>query len=74
MGQKFSQERSKEKPLFTLEDIAGRFPRLSENIFNELDDQSMVKCREVNETWKTTLDNQKTFWRRYIQKKLTSGM
>ena len=49
----------KENALFTLEDISGRFPLLSEAIFNEVDDQSLTKCREVNDTWKTTLDNQK---------------
>ena len=69
MGQKLSQERSKVNPLFTLVDISGKFPHLSEAIFNEVDDQSLVKCREVNEPWKTTLGNQKTFWRRYIKKK-----
>ena len=62
---KLSEKKSKASPLFTLADISGKFPHLSETIFNEVDDQSLVKCREVSEIWKTTLGNQKTFWRRY---------
>ena len=48
MGQKFSQERSKEKPLVTLEDIARRFPLLSEAIFNEVDDQRKIEKLEYS--------------------------
>ena len=29
-----------------------RFPHLASQIFGELDGQTLVKCREVNESWK----------------------
>ena len=37
---------------FSLDGISRRFPHLFEAIVNELDDKSLVKCREIDETLK----------------------
>jgi hypothetical protein len=45
-----------------------RFPHLSEAIFNNLDNQSLVSCRGVGRTWMNCLDTQKFLLMRKIQK------
>ena len=45
-----------------------RFSHLSKAIFNNLDDQSLVSCREVSRTWMNCLDTQKFLLMRKIQK------
>ena len=42
-----------------MEEVTFRFPYLSENIFNLLDNESIIKCREVSKFWKNYLDDQK---------------
>ena len=51
-----------------VEEIFWRFPHLGKNILEELDDESLVKCREVNKWWQEFVDGQKTSYVRNITK------
>ena len=42
-----------------MEELTLRFPYSSENIFNLLDNESIVKCMEASKFLKNYLDNQK---------------
>ena len=44
---------------FTMETIFDRFPTLSDNIFESLDEKSLANCVEVNKKWQFTLANKK---------------
>ena len=44
-----------------------RFPHLPEQIFSELDNKSMAKCRETNRSWQDIINRQKSYKQR-IQK------
>ena len=50
-----------------MEEILLRFPKLGQNIFNHIDDQSLVASRKVNKVWNTFLDNNRFFWIRVIK-------
>ena len=39
-----------------MEELFGRFPHLSENIFFKLNCQSLLTCREVSRTWNNTIE------------------
>lgn len=43
-----------------VEEIFWRFPHLGQNILEELDHKSLVKCREVNKWWQDFVDGQRT--------------
>ena len=49
-----------------MDEILIRFPTVGGNIFKNLDDESLVKCKEVNTIWCNFLDNV-LLWRRRIQ-------
>ena len=49
---------------FTMEAIFDRFPTLSDDIFENLDEKSLTKCVEVNRKWQTTIANQKYILKR----------
>ena len=51
-----------------MEEIFSRFPGLGDRIFHHLDEKNLAKCRKINYTWKTSIDNEKTIWIRMIQK------
>ena len=42
-----------------MEEILLRFPHLSENIFNSLDNKSLADCKEVSKSWYFYLHGQK---------------
>ena len=50
------------------EDLCLRFPSVAESIFKELDNQSIVKCKEVSGVWRTFLQAPKFLIMRKIQK------
>ena len=54
--------------IFPIEEIFGRLPNLSENIFGRLDNRSLVSCREVSKTWQEYVDSQRVYWIRQISK------
>ena len=51
-----------------MEDIILRFPQLSKQIFANLDNQNLVKCRTVSQSWNDSIEERKYFWLRKIQK------
>ena len=46
--------------------VFARFPHIGDQIFINLDDQNLTKCREVCDSWMTFLDNEKLIWARII--------
>ena len=50
-----------------MEEILLRFPKLGQDIFNQINDQSLVASRKVNKVWNTFLDNNRFFWIRVIK-------
>ena len=53
-----------------IEEIFWRFPHIGCKILEELDNQSLVKCYEVNKWWKKYVGGQKTVFIRKIQKNI----
>ena len=47
-----------------------RFPHLNELIFSELDNKSLVTCKEVDETWNKFIEGKKLPWIRMIEKQI----
>ena len=43
-------------------------PHIGEQIFEELDNQSLTKCREVCNFWKKLIDNKNIPWNRILMK------
>ena len=52
----------------TIDETFTRFPHLFQNIFNDLDNNSLINCREVCQTWKSLIDCEKFVCLRRIQK------
>ena len=50
-----------------MEEILRRFPHIGEQIFEELDNKSLAKCRQADRSWKTFIDDQKFPWIRKIR-------
>ena len=42
-----------------MEEVILRFPLLGRQIFEKLNNQSLVKCRIIGKTWKSFIDNEK---------------
>ena len=60
-----------------MEDVIQRFPNISRQIFENLDDKSLVLCREVCKAWKSCIDHgglckdrEMFYWIRIIMKNL----
>ena len=51
----------------TFEDLILRLPHLGEAIFDNLDNQSVTKCVEVNEMLQNFIHEQKSYWIRKIK-------
>ena len=51
-----------------METILSRFPDLSGEIFNQLDDQSLVSAKEVDRRWWANILGQRNYWIRRILK------
>ena len=52
---------------FIMENIFSKIPDLGEKIFKELDNQSLVKCKEVQRSWYNFINEEKVLWFRIIQ-------
>ena len=50
-----------------MEEVLVRFHQIGKQIFEELDNQSLTKCREVNESWRGFIDGEKTIPFRIIK-------
>ena len=53
-----------------MEEVVQRFPNISQQIFENLDNESLVLCREVCKAWKNCIDREKFYWIRIIMKYL----
>ena len=42
-----------------MEEQFARFPHISEQIFGQLNNQNLAKCRKISKSWRNYLDNQK---------------
>ena len=65
----YFKETIKTAPLisFRMERIFLKIPDLAEKIFKELDNQSLVKCKEVQRSWYNFINEEKVLWFRIIQ-------
>ena len=54
-----------------IEEIFWRFPHLGTQILAKLDNNSLVKCREISKWWKKFVDNDKTLWIQQIQEHIS---
>ena len=54
-----------------MEEVFLRFPHLSENIFDLLDNKSLADCKEVSKSWHFYLAAQKFLQKRIIKANLT---
>ena len=51
----------------TMEEVFLRFPHLSEDIFNALDNKTFATCKEVSELWYNCLDEEKFVQERRVE-------
>lgn len=55
-----------EMPL-KMEYLIEGFPHIAEQIFEQLDNKSLTKCREVNKVWKSFIDERNYSWIRIVK-------
>ena len=53
-----------------IEEIFWRFPHIGEQIFDNLKNSSLTKCRRVNKYWQNFIDGQKILYIRKIQENI----
>ena len=51
-----------------MEDVVQRFPHISRQIFENLDNESLVLCQKVCKSWKNCIDSEKFYWIRIFMK------
>ena len=51
-----------------MESIFEKIPDLGDKIIKELDNQTLVKCKEVQRSWNKFINKEKILWFRMIQK------
>ena len=51
-----------------MNEIILRFPDLAKRIFNQLDNESLAKCKNVSRSWSSYMNRDISFWKRIIQK------
>ena len=56
-----------------MEEQFARFPHISEQIFGQLNNQNLAKCREISKSWCNYLDNQKFMNIRIIKQSIRSS-
>ena len=63
------QEKYKIAPITSsrLESVFAKIPDLGDKIIRELDNPSLVKCKEVQRSWYSFINNGKIIWFRKIQ-------
>ena len=47
-----------------MEHLHFRFPHLAEQIFSELDNKSLAKCRETDRSWQDVINSEKSYKQR----------
>ena len=50
-----------------METFIERFPHIAEKVFEQLDDKTLTKCKEVSQIWKQFIDDRNLPWVRIVQ-------
>ena len=50
-----------------MDELILRFPTIAVNVFKEIDNKDLMKCKEVSRLWSNAVDNQKEVWVRRIR-------
>ena len=53
-----------------MDELLSRFPDIAEDIFESLDDESLVRCKESSRSISSFMDEDTKFWKRIIRKYL----
>ena len=53
-----------------MDQLLARFPDIAEDIFENLDDESLVRCKEASRSLSSFMDEDTKFWKRIIRKYL----
>ena len=56
-----------------MDNLLAKIPLLGDKILSELDNQSLVKFREVKKSWHLFINEEKITWLRIIQKCIGNG-
>ena len=51
-----------------MEELFEESPPIAKQIFEELDNKNLTKCREVCKSWQKFIDNEKITWNRILMK------
>ena len=51
-----------------MEEVFLRFLHIGEQVFKQLDNENLTKCREISKSWEDFIDNQKLPWIRMMKK------
>ena len=55
-----------------MDQLLSRFPDIAEDIFENLDDESLVRCKEASRSMSSFMDEDNKFWKRIIRKYLNN--
>ena len=50
-----------------MDELIKRFPSIAQDVYKELDNETLTKCKEVSPLWYDSVDNQKEIWLRRIR-------
>ena len=50
-----------------MDEVILRFPTVANNIFKEIDNEGLTKCKEISKLWCDSINNQKDIWLRIIR-------
>ena len=53
-----------------MDELLSKFPHLAEDVFENLDDESLVRCKEAGRSLSSFMDECTKFWKRIIRKYL----
>ena len=57
-----------------MEEVFLRFPHIGKQVFKQLNNENLTKCREISKSWEEFIDNQKLPWIRLMKKYLSVGL
>jgi len=50
-----------------MDEVILRFPTVAKNLFKEIDNEGLTRCKEVSKLWCNVINNQKDLWLRIIR-------
>ena len=50
-----------------MDEVILRFPTVAKNLFKEIDNEGLTKCKKVSKSWRNFINNQKDLWLRIIR-------